>query len=1002
MAYSGFDIYHATTAKKDPSYTTTGCIGLGDKAGDGTVGTTSYNGTTGILTISQRGGYSEGTSTMTIRGPGTLYTTHLDLYTRSARADDDHVSIENYQGSDKDWTDVKLTGNYSACIRMSDLEKIYMDKNLAPGTDNVPNDGYHTSNHNTEETQNNQAPQGGTNPNNQLCHDVLTGKVLNPAPIVIPTGSVDVKFVAKAGESGSSYSTSNFADGFTLQYVYDDWYYTDITTEDSSYTFGECDAVELTECGAGDGTGSGTNSASQGAVSSSTSGIDLSGTGSGSLNCGSGTGTPPGSTPTDAWFVDADLRPRNIEGLMHVTGDGPQYKVYLEKVQQPGTWGFLLDDNAILFGPKDTWGHKGSRLPYYASGGSTMTDAPSNLIDQGEIDSLNGGLPDPTPNNLNGVGGSFDTTDSGEPAGTNDMPSSGNDANMDHQGTGGLINTAGGGPVGSRAFNKHGDVIPGSARGMHPDYWDERVVIVDSWGPSATPVTVTHVPLQRTQGSPPSPMYRFQIVTCDATDNCDRISRNGYELRTVDIGMYEPKATFYGDLDPKTRVLQGEITVVAPAHAMGLQGFRLYPTNDGETNLELRWSDNTDDSEDTVSNPTFNAQFIEELAKSCPPDSRNEDWGDGTRFAADTKGQWFALAKEECGNDNPYSPKCRGKSCTHINILPGSQGEFYISRYDNYGNAENPHGSSVDDGVNSAGTGDKTSNLSQEYTSNTGQRNYGDNEWAQIYLPRDGWLTPILMDVNDDGDTLVLKKVAGTAADCTDANQEGAGNLPDECVNIKTLVLSDYHDIAQSESMIEWKTDGHGTKHGWTLIFQPDYPEVEIPMGTPMAQGASGYRVVNVYGSKDAKAFTVLNEDSLTEDNYNTEYRNGGTETVRGNDRDHDAYVETYDWLVPNVTCTPTTMHCPLPSTWAHINYTTPSLYPEPAEGSCLQQKNWHQLLRRMQRQNESAQTLVFREFPYYNGAGTISTKPRRRRQRPSCRSGHLQSKVRQLGRQLW
>ena len=33
-------------------------------------------------------------------------------------------------------------------------------------------------------------------------------------------------------------------------------------------------------------------------------------------------------------------------------------------------------------------------------------------------------------------------------------------------------------------------------------------------------------------------------------------------------------------------------------------------------------------------------------------------------------------------------------------------------------------------------------------------------------------------------------------------------------------------------------------------------------------------------------------------------------------------------------------MHCPVPLTWAHINYTTPSLFPEPAEGSCLQQKS--------------------------------------------------------------
>ena len=90
--------------------------------------------------------------------------------------------------------------------------------------------------------------------------------------------------------------------------------------------------------------------------------------------------------------------------------------------------------------------------------------------------------------------------------------------------------------------------------------------------------------------------------------------------------------------------------------------------------------------------------------------------------------------------------------------------------------------------------------------------------------------------------------------------------------------------------------------------------------------------------SRGEKSFTTGVDDAGDNQDttaYLTEYRNGATR----NDRDADAYVETYDWLVPNVTCTPTTMHCPLPTTWAHINYTTPSLYPEPAEGSCLQQK---------------------------------------------------------------
>lgn len=106
-----------------------------------------------------------------------------------------------------------------------------------------------------------------------------------------------------------------------------------------------------------------------------------------------------------------------------------------------------------------------------------------------------------------------------------------------------------------------------------------------------------------------------------------------------------------------------------------------------------------------------------------------------------------------------------------------------------------------------------------------------------------------------------------------------------------------------------------------------------------MAQGASGFRLVGVYGSPDAVHLNIDGDASADNENtrlYLTEYRNGA---ANRNDRDGDAYVETLDWLVPNVTCTPTTMHCPLPSTWAHINYTTPSLYPEPAEGSCLQQK---------------------------------------------------------------
>ena len=47
--------------------------------------------------------------------------------------------------------------------------------------------------------------------------------------------------------------------------------------------------------------------------------------------------------------------------------------------------------------------------------------------------------------------------------------------------------------------------------------------------------------------------------------------------------------------------------------------------------------------------------------------------------------------------------------------------------------------------------------------------------------------------------------------------------------------------------VIEWATDAYDTAHGWTLIYQPNYPEITMNTGTPMAQGASGLRLVPIY-----------------------------------------------------------------------------------------------------------------------------------------------------------
>jgi hypothetical protein len=103
-------------------------------------------------------------------------------------------------------------------------------------------------------------------------------------------------------------------------------------------------------------------------------------------------------------------------------------------------------------------------------------------------------------------------------------------------------------------------------------------------------------------------------------------------------------------------------------------------------------------------------------------------------------------------------------------------------------------------------------------------------------------------------------------------------------------------------------------------MYTPDYPTVTVA-NEYMTDGAAGFRVVPVTGGADTA--TVTTDASTGSD-----------------DEGNTAFIETYDWVVPNSTCTPTTMLCPIPNTWAHIDYTTPSSTPEPAEGQCAQQKS--------------------------------------------------------------
>ena len=46
---------------------------------------------------------------------------------------------------------------------------------------------------------------------------------------------------------------------------------------------------------------------------------------------------------------------------------------------------------------------------------------------------------------------------------------------------------------------------------------------------------------------------------------------------------------------------------------------------------------------------------------------------------------------------------------------------------------------------------------------------------------------------------------------------------------------------------LRWRTDMTGTGHGWTLVYEPDSPELSLGVGTPMAQASSGFRVVPVW-----------------------------------------------------------------------------------------------------------------------------------------------------------
>merc|ERR1711975_36522 len=94
----------------------------------------------------------------------------------------------------------------------------------------------------------------------------------------------------------------------------------------------------------------------------------------------------------------------------------------------------------------------------------------------------------------------------------------------------------------------------------------------------------------------------------------------------ADVGEFEPyDVMFHGDLDPESRQLQGDISMVGPIHSAAMTGYRGYSTGDGNTNIDpfplatLTWD------------------------KTCPPNMGNNDFSANHAFFHGGSVNTFAL-----------------------------------------------------------------------------------------------------------------------------------------------------------------------------------------------------------------------------------------------------------------------------------------------------------------------------------------------------------------------
>lgn len=152
-----------------------------------------------------------------------------------------------------------------------------------------------------------------------------------------------------------------------------------------------------------------------------------------------------------------------------------------------------------------------------------------------------------------------------------------------------------------------------------------------------------------------------------------------------------------------------------------------------------------------------------------------------------------------CGNANAYSPKCRGRSCPFLTILPGANNDFFLTRIRRRG----------DVALGTSGN----------------NQNYTANEEAEIYFPGPGRLTVLAMDVEQGGGDYL--KCAWTNEYWVDLATKPVGFVQEVLLG-QTQGLSWYGNLQYSHRVLRWKTDFSGGGAGWTLYYEPWYPSAVV------------------------------------------------------------------------------------------------------------------------------------------------------------------------------